>query len=61
MSRVSKWQWMWENDAGSGYNNFDEHLSNLLELIYKCKKREPFILPYKNFVWEFDFTNSKNN
>lgn len=53
-------QWMWENDAGSGYNNFDEHLSNLLELIYKCKptalKREPFIVPYKNFIWEFDFT-----
>jgi hypothetical protein len=61
MSRVSKGpvpvQWMYEN-GGGGYINFDEHLTNLLELMYsKCPalKREPFMLPYKDFVWEFNF------
>lgn len=62
MSTVSI-QWMWENDAGSGYNNFDEHLSNLLERMYNCPelKRKPFTLPYKNFVWEFDFAKMTQN
>uniref|UniRef100_A0A6C0EWZ8 WW domain-containing protein n=1 Tax=viral metagenome TaxID=1070528 RepID=A0A6C0EWZ8_9ZZZZ len=52
-------QWMWENDGGNGYNDFDEDLNSLLELIYSnCSggKSKNFVIPYKDFKWKFDFS-----
>ena len=62
-------QWMWQNDQGTGYNNYEEHLNTLLEFFFtrrhvdyngiSSSKVEPpitsFIIPYKQFVWVFNF------
>jgi hypothetical protein len=62
-------QWMWENDQGTGYNNYDEPLNILLEFFFtrrhvdyngiSLSKVEPpipsFIIPYRQFMWIFNF------
>jgi hypothetical protein len=53
-------KWMWMNNDGNGYNEFDLDINNLLELIYShCsgEKSKKFVIPYMSFKWEFDFNN----
>jgi hypothetical protein len=60
---MSQIKWMWLNDEGNSYNEFDLDISNLLEHIYsqcsgeKSKKFKNFVIPYMSFKWEFDFNN----
>jgi hypothetical protein len=45
--------WRWQNDECTGYNDFNAEYSQRLEQAYNSSRQQIFVIPERN--WQFDF------
>jgi hypothetical protein len=47
--------WRWQNDECTGYNDFNAEYSQRLEQAYNSSRQQIFVIPERN--WQFNFMN----